>query len=150
MPKSDRLPPGAVKLLKEPQLGHVVTLMPDGSPQITVVWIDAEDDGSHVLVNTGTKRQKLRNVGRDKRVAVSVVDSPGHRLTSLSLHRTGSTGVPAGSTRCASTKNAGVFPVPLLVNVTVVVVVPSAPLVLPAFETPTDADARPDSPDRSA
>src|SRR5690242_3008617 len=62
MPRADRLPPGAVKLLKEPQLGHVVTLMPDGSPQITVVWIDAADDGSHVLVNTGTKRQKLRNV----------------------------------------------------------------------------------------
>ena len=74
MPKADRLPPGAVKLLKEPQLGHVVTLMPDGSPQITVVWIDAEDDGSHVLVSTGTKRQKPRTVGRDRRVAVSVVD----------------------------------------------------------------------------
>ena len=74
MPRADHLPPGAVKLLKEPQLGHVVTLMPDGSPQITVVWIDAEDDGGHVLVNTGTRRQKLRNVGRDRRVAVSVVD----------------------------------------------------------------------------
>jgi len=74
VPRADRLPPGAVRLLKEPQLGHVVTLMPDGSPQIPVVWIDAEDDGGHVLVSTGTKRQKLRNVGRDRRVAVSVVD----------------------------------------------------------------------------
>ena len=73
MPKADRLSPGAVKLLQEPVLAHVATLMPDGSPQLTVVWIDAEDDGAHVLVNTGTKRLKLRNARKNPKVAVSVV-----------------------------------------------------------------------------
>ena len=46
--------------------------MPDGSPQITQVWVDT--DGEHVLVNTAEGRQKVRNVRRDPRVAVNVVD----------------------------------------------------------------------------
>jgi PPOX class probable F420-dependent enzyme len=46
--------------------------MPDGSPQITQVWVDT--DGEHVLVNTADGRQKTKNVRRDPRVAVNVVD----------------------------------------------------------------------------
>jgi PPOX class probable F420-dependent enzyme len=41
---------------------------------VTPVWIDVEPDGSHILVNTANGRVKQRNVARDKRVAVSVVD----------------------------------------------------------------------------
>src|SRR5215211_3458672 len=74
MPKADRLSPGAVKLLQEPQLAHITTLMRDGSPQVTVLWVDVEPDGSHVMVNTIEGRLKVRNVDRDPRVAVSVVD----------------------------------------------------------------------------
>jgi PPOX class probable F420-dependent enzyme len=74
MPKADKLSPGAVKLLGEPQLAHFTTLMSDGSPQITPVWVDVEPDGSHVLVNTADGRVKTNNVERDPRVAVSVVD----------------------------------------------------------------------------
>jgi PPOX class probable F420-dependent enzyme len=75
MPRADRLSPGAVKLLKEKQIANLVTLMPDGSPQITPVWVDVDDDGSHVIVNTARGRQKSNNADRDKRVALSVVDS---------------------------------------------------------------------------
>ena len=75
MPKADRISPGGVKLLQEPQLAHFVTMMADGSPQITPVWVDVEPDGSHVLVNTAEGRVKTRNVERDNRVAVSVADS---------------------------------------------------------------------------
>jgi PPOX class probable F420-dependent enzyme len=46
--------------------------MADGSPQITQVWVDT--DGEHILVNTSENRQKTRNVRRDPRVAVNVVD----------------------------------------------------------------------------
>ncbi len=74
MPKSDRLTPGAVALLKEPHVGHFVTLMPNGKPQITVVWVDVEDDGGYVLINTSHGRQKMRNIARNPHVAVSVVD----------------------------------------------------------------------------
>ncbi len=74
MPKADRLSPEAVKLLQEPQLAHFVTLMADGSPQVTPVWIDVADDGSTILVNTAEGRQKTRNTERNAEVAISVVD----------------------------------------------------------------------------
>jgi len=50
----------------------LVTLMPDGSPQITPVWIDF--DGQHVLVNTAAGRRKDKNLQRDGRVALMLVD----------------------------------------------------------------------------
>jgi PPOX class probable F420-dependent enzyme len=50
----------------------LVTLMPDGSPQVTPVWIDY--DGQHVLVNTAAGRQKDKNLQRDGRVALMLVD----------------------------------------------------------------------------
>jgi PPOX class probable F420-dependent enzyme len=74
MPKASTLSPGAVKLLQEPQLAHFTTLMPDGTPQPTPVWVDVEDDGSYVLINTADTRLKTQNIDRDPRVAVSVVD----------------------------------------------------------------------------
>jgi PPOX class probable F420-dependent enzyme len=75
MPRADRISAGGVKLLQEPQLANFTTLMSDGSPQITPVWVDVEADGSAVLINTAEGRVKARNVERDNRVAVSVVDS---------------------------------------------------------------------------
>jgi len=74
MPKVDTLSPGAVKLLQEPQLAHLTTLMADGSPQTTPVWVDVEPDGGHVLVNTADMRLKTGNVERDPRVSIAVVD----------------------------------------------------------------------------
>ncbi len=75
MPKADQLSPGGIKLLQEPQLAHFTTLMADGAPQTTPVWVDVEDDGSHVLINTADGRVKSRNIERDPRVSVSVVDA---------------------------------------------------------------------------
>ena len=48
----------------------IATLMPDGSPQATVVWIDT--DGEHVIFNTAEGRVKTENLRRDPRVAVSI------------------------------------------------------------------------------
>lgn len=64
------LPERVAALLREPNFAHLATLMPDGSPQVTPVWVDF--DGTHVLVNTAEGRQKPRNVRRDPRVALSV------------------------------------------------------------------------------
>lgn len=75
MPRADRVSAGGVKLLQEPQLAHFVTLMADGSPQITPVWIDVEPDGTTLYVNTAEGRVKTRNVANDNRVAISVADS---------------------------------------------------------------------------
>jgi PPOX class probable F420-dependent enzyme len=62
---------GVRKLFEEANFGHLATLMPDGSPQVTAVWVDF--DGTHILVNTAEGRQKPRNVRRDPRVAIDVV-----------------------------------------------------------------------------
>jgi PPOX class probable F420-dependent enzyme len=61
-----------VKLLTAPNLADLATLMPDGSPQVTPVWIDYQD--GLILVNTAEGRVKDRNVRRDPRVAISVFD----------------------------------------------------------------------------
>jgi predicted pyridoxine 5'-phosphate oxidase superfamily flavin-nucleotide-binding protein len=46
--------------------------MPDGSPQVTQTWADT--DGEHVVINSVQGHQKVRNAGRDPRVAVNVCD----------------------------------------------------------------------------
>jgi PPOX class probable F420-dependent enzyme len=81
-PVSTTMSNGLLKLLREPAFCQVATLMPDGSPQITQVWVDT--DGEHILVNTADGRQKTRNVRRDPRVAVNVVDpANAWRLASI-------------------------------------------------------------------
>ena len=60
------------KLLESPNFANLATLMPDGSPQVSPVWVDY--DGTHILVNTAEGRQKPRNVRRDPRVALCVFD----------------------------------------------------------------------------
>jgi PPOX class probable F420-dependent enzyme len=51
----------------------VTTLMPDGTPQTTPLWVDT--DGEHLLLNTEVHRQKYKNVERDPRVTVMIVDA---------------------------------------------------------------------------
>ncbi|HKW16201.1 MAG TPA: PPOX class F420-dependent oxidoreductase [Terriglobales bacterium] len=48
------------------------TLMSDGSPQVTPVWVDL--DGDLVVVNTARGRQKDKNMRRDPRVALAIID----------------------------------------------------------------------------
>ncbi len=72
---SATLSEGVKKLFREPNYGHLATLMPDGSPQVSPVWVDV--DGDRILVNTAEGRAKPRNVRRDPRVAISVVRQDG-------------------------------------------------------------------------
>ncbi|MCB0959214.1 MAG: PPOX class F420-dependent oxidoreductase [Acidimicrobiales bacterium] len=51
----------------------LTTLMADGQPQTQMMWVHADDD--HVLINTEVHRQKFKNVERDPRVTVTVVDA---------------------------------------------------------------------------
>lgn len=51
----------------------LTTLGHDGQPSTHMMWVDADDD--HVLVNTETHRVKFRNIERDPRVAVTVIDN---------------------------------------------------------------------------
>src|SRR5688572_14243151 len=66
------IPEAAKRIIEGPNLAHFVTLMKNGSPQVTPVWVD--HDGGYVLINTAEGRQKMLNLRRDPRVAVSIVD----------------------------------------------------------------------------
>jgi PPOX class probable F420-dependent enzyme len=59
-------------LLQSPVHGVLTTLMPGGAPQSSVVWVDY--DGEHLLLNTTLERQKGRNLRRDPRATVLVID----------------------------------------------------------------------------
>jgi len=66
-----QLPEAAQKLFREPNFAHLATIMPDGSPQVTPVWVDF--DGKYILVNTAEGRRKPGNIRRDPRVAIDVI-----------------------------------------------------------------------------
>lgn len=70
------LPSKAKKLMDGKNFINIATLMPDGSPQVTVTWVDR--DGDTVLINTTEDRVKAKNVRRDPRVALSIfsIDDP--------------------------------------------------------------------------
>ena len=62
----------ARRLLGEPNLAFLATVMPDGAPQVSPVWVDLEN--GYVRVNTAVGRVKEKNLRRDPRVAISVAD----------------------------------------------------------------------------
>jgi PPOX class probable F420-dependent enzyme len=66
------IPASHLDLFKKKAFANLATLMPSGQPQVTPVWVDY--DGSHVLVNTAVGRQKDKNLQRDGRVALSIMD----------------------------------------------------------------------------
>jgi PPOX class probable F420-dependent enzyme len=67
------IPPEARALLDSDALAHLVTLNPDGSPQVSCIWVGL--DGDEIVAGHLFPQQKLRNIERDPRVAVSVEGS---------------------------------------------------------------------------
>ena len=59
-------------LFTKQAFAHLATLMPDGSPQVTPVWCDY--DGIHIRINTAKGRIKDKNMRRNQKVALSIVD----------------------------------------------------------------------------
>jgi PPOX class probable F420-dependent enzyme len=66
------IPEKFLDLFQKKAFANLATLMPDGSPQVTPVWVDY--DGSHVLVNSARGRQKEKNMQRNAKVALSILD----------------------------------------------------------------------------
>ena len=66
------LPDAVLDLLAGTSPCVITTLLPDGAPHATEVWVDV--DGDQVLVNSVDTHQKVRNVRRDPRVALVVID----------------------------------------------------------------------------
>ncbi|HEX3103860.1 MAG TPA: PPOX class F420-dependent oxidoreductase [Terriglobales bacterium] len=69
---SQSIPDKYRDLFTKRAFASLATLMPDGSPQVTPVWVDLE--GDLVLVNTARGRQKDKNMRRDPRVAMAIID----------------------------------------------------------------------------
>lgn len=69
---TDKLNEKARTLISRPVLATLATVAPDGSPQVTPLWIDL--DGDDLLVNTAKGRAKARNLERDQRVTLSIID----------------------------------------------------------------------------
>lgn len=59
-------------LVQKPAFGFLSTLMPDGEPQVTPVWLEA--DGDDLLINSAKGRRKDTNMRRDPRVALTISD----------------------------------------------------------------------------
>ena len=59
-------------LFTKKSYANIATLMKDGSPQVTPVWVDY--DGEFILINTAEGRQKMKNIMRDPRIALSIQD----------------------------------------------------------------------------
>ena len=77
---------GQRAFLENPFVGVVTTLQRDGSPQSTVVWVDVDDEG--VSINTAYGRVKPRNLARDPRISLVVVD-PGDPYRWVKVSGTG-------------------------------------------------------------
>lgn len=66
------LPRAVRELIERGPIAHVVTLDADGSPQVSIAWVGLE--GDEVVIGTLPDQAKLRNLRRDPRVAVSMVN----------------------------------------------------------------------------
>ncbi len=59
-------------LFAKKAFAHLATIGADGAPQVTPVWVDF--DGTHVRFNTAKGRVKVKNLARNPRVALSILD----------------------------------------------------------------------------
>jgi PPOX class probable F420-dependent enzyme len=66
------IPDSHKDLFSKKAFAHLATLMADGKPQVTPVWVDY--DGKYVLINTAEGRQKDKNMQRDARVSLAISD----------------------------------------------------------------------------
>ncbi|MET0591764.1 MAG: PPOX class F420-dependent oxidoreductase [Polyangiaceae bacterium] len=66
------IPEKYLDLFQKKAFANLATIMPDGSPQVTPVWVDF--DGNHVLINTARGRQKDKNMQRDAKVSLAILD----------------------------------------------------------------------------
>ena len=66
------IPEKYLDLFHKKVFAQVATLMPDGSPQVSPVWVDY--DGEHILINSAKGRVKDKNMRRDPRVGLDLMD----------------------------------------------------------------------------
>ncbi len=75
--------PSVAELFEGKNFAFLATLMKGGTPQVTPTWIDIDKSNNMILINTAKGRVKHKNISRDPRVGVSVVDfsNPYHMVS---------------------------------------------------------------------
>ena len=63
-----------IKIIKDKNFAFLGTIMRDGRPQVSPIWIDIDDNNTIILINTAQGRIKQKNITRDPRVSLSLVD----------------------------------------------------------------------------
>jgi PPOX class probable F420-dependent enzyme len=63
-----------LKFFADRNFAFISTINKDGSPQVTPTWIDMDEERGLVLINTAVGRLKQKNVSRDPRVSISMID----------------------------------------------------------------------------
>jgi PPOX class probable F420-dependent enzyme len=66
------IPASHLDLLTSPVHGVLTTIMPDGTPQASIIWVDYDE--GYLLINTTLERQKGRNIQANPKVTVLVID----------------------------------------------------------------------------
>ena len=79
----EAIPEKYLDLFNKRAFASLATLMPDGRPQVSPVW--CEYDGKHVIINSAKGRVKDRNMRREPRVALAVID-PDNPYRYLQIH----------------------------------------------------------------
>jgi PPOX class probable F420-dependent enzyme len=69
---SQIIPEKYADLFQKKAFANLATVMPDGTPQVTPVWVDF--DGTHVIVNSARGRRKDKNMSQNSSVALSIMD----------------------------------------------------------------------------
>ena len=70
--KGNQMTEQVSKILSDKNFAFLGTLMKDGRPHVTPVWVDLDND--HILINTAEGRIKHKNLTRDPRVSISLID----------------------------------------------------------------------------
>jgi len=66
------IPQQYMDLFQKKAFAHLATVNPDGTPQVTPVWVDY--DGTHIRINSAKGRVKDKNLRRNPKVALSIMD----------------------------------------------------------------------------
>jgi PPOX class probable F420-dependent enzyme len=71
------IPESAQAVINSGKLAHLVTINADGSPQVTIVWVDYRDD--EIVIGKLAEDQKVKNIRRDNRVSLSI-EAEGNQM----------------------------------------------------------------------
>ena len=81
----DLLSEPILRFFKNRNFAFLSTINRDGSPQVTPTWVDIDEKNGIILINTAIGRLKQKNVSRDPRVSLSIVDEQNNPYSMITV-----------------------------------------------------------------